>query len=237
MLSIIGKTICKGKAFGTALVYRKSKNIITRHHIESIETEIERFETARLIAISKLSELYNKTVDIIGVRNALIFNIHKDILNDINYIESIKDIIADEFINAETAVGYTCDNLVQNSDDIDKIRKLNIIDVSEILISILKNKDPEYFHSSEPVIIIAGSATPYDAIQFCKENVIGIALQDETISYYTDNILKALEIPVITNLNDIFNDKFNKKNIAIDADNSIVYIDPDSDIIANMSDK
>ena len=68
-------------------------------------------------------------------------------LEDDDYLESIKNIIADQSINAETAVAQTCDNFVQMFESMDdsymRERSADVKDVSERVIRILPEQQAE----------------------------------------------------------------------------------------------
>ena len=47
MITITGKPVCSGVAFGPVFVFSREESTIKRHHIESSDDEIARFESAR----------------------------------------------------------------------------------------------------------------------------------------------------------------------------------------------
>ncbi len=90
MITITGKPVCSGIAFGPVFVFSREESTIKRHHIESSDDEIARFESARQQTISELGMLYDKALAEVGEANAMIFQIHQMMLDDLDYIESIK---------------------------------------------------------------------------------------------------------------------------------------------------
>ena len=60
MITITGKPVCSGVAFGPVFVFSREESTIKRHHIESSDDEIARFESARQQTISELAMLYDK---------------------------------------------------------------------------------------------------------------------------------------------------------------------------------
>ena len=58
MITITGKPVCSGVAFGPVFVFSREESTIKRHHIESSDDEIARFESARQQTISELGMLY-----------------------------------------------------------------------------------------------------------------------------------------------------------------------------------
>lgn len=61
-------------------------------------------------AVSQLQELHDKALDDVGETNAMIFEIHQMMLEDLDYVESIVNIITSQEVNAEYAVATTADN-------------------------------------------------------------------------------------------------------------------------------
>lgn len=90
MITITGKPVCSGVAFGPVFVFSREESTIKRHHIESSDDEIARFESARQQTISELAMLYDKALAEVGEANAMIFQIHQMMLDDLDYIESYR---------------------------------------------------------------------------------------------------------------------------------------------------
>ena len=110
MITITGKPVCSGVAFGPVFVFSREESTIKRHHIESSDDEIARFESARQQTISELGMLYDKALKEVGEANAAIFEMHQIMLEDDDYKESVLNIIDNQNVNAEYAVAQTSDN-------------------------------------------------------------------------------------------------------------------------------
>ena len=104
MITFSGKPVSQGIAFGKVWVYDKSGLAVKRRHIEDADDEIKRYEQARALATAELESLYYKATREIGEAEAQIFSIHKMMLEDADYNESVANIITKQMINAETAV-------------------------------------------------------------------------------------------------------------------------------------
>lgn len=232
MIALEGKTVCGGIVIGKAKLYRRKESIITRYHIDSSEDEIERFEKARLSAIKELDSLYERAVSDIGENNAKIFSIHREMLNDPDYIESVKDMITDQLINAETAVGYTCDSFVQMFESINNSymrgRDADIKDVSERVIRILEGKDGFAFKIDEPVVLIADDLTPSETVQFDKSKILAFVTQKGTSNSHTAILARMMNIPAIICAEGIVDDSFDGKDIIVNATDGKIFIEPDS---------
>lgn len=202
MITITGKPVCSGVAFGPVFVFSREESTIKRHHIESSDDEIARFESARQQTISELAMLYDKALAEVGEANAMIFQIHQMMLDDLDYIESIKNIITDQLINAETAVAQTCDNFVQMFRAMDdpymRERSADVKDVSERLIKILSGKDKDGLVTDEPVIIISDDLAPSETVQFDKSKILAFVTEGGSTNSHTSILARMMNIPAIS---------------------------------------
>ena len=241
MITISGKTVCAGVAFGPVFVFSREESTIKRHHIESSDAEIARFESAREKAIDELGMLYDKAIAEVGEANAMIFQIHQMMLEDLDYIESIKNIITDQLINAETAVGQTCDNFVQMFRAMDdaymRERSADVKDVSERLIKILSGKDKGGIVSDEPVIIVADDLAPSETVQFDKEKILAFVTEGGSTSSHTSILARMMNIPAIIGAKGALDNEFSGKQAIVDGFTGTIYIDPDEETIAKMTEK
>ena len=110
MFIIKGKSVYGGVAIGNINVYKKNSQSVKRYHIDDIPAEIARFSDAIQKGISDLDRLYEDAKIQVGEANAAIFGIHRMMLEDVDYNDSIKNIIKNESVNAEYAIGITCEN-------------------------------------------------------------------------------------------------------------------------------
>ena len=85
--------------------------------MEDTEAEVKRFERAKEQASAELQQLHDKAMDDVGETNAMIFEIHQMMLEDLDYVESIVNIITTQEVNAEYAVGTTADNFAAMFDN------------------------------------------------------------------------------------------------------------------------
>ena len=241
VITLRGRTVCDGIAIGKAMLYRREDNLITRYHIDSIEDEIERFERARLQAIDELKTLYSRAVSDVGEASAEIFNIHQQMLDDPDYIESVKNIIANEMINAETAVGYTCDSFVQMFESISSAymrgRDTDVKDISERIISVLEGKDYRAIKTTSPVIIIADDLTPSETVQLDRKTTLAFVTEKGTSNSHTAILARMMNIPAIIGVDGICSGDFDGKDIIVDGSDGAIYIDPDEETIARMKKK
>ena len=238
MITLTGKTVCGGGAFGKVYVFSREESTIKRHHVDNSDKEIERFEQARLQASEELGDLYTKALDEVGEENAMIFQIHQMMLEDDDYLESIKNIIADQSINAETAVAQTCDNFVQMFESMDdsymRERSADVKDVSERVIRILSGAASGGIASDEPVIIVADDLAPSETVQFDKSKILAFVTEGGSSSSHTSILARMMNIPAIIGASGVLNKDYDGKEAIVDGFKGILYIDPDEATTARM---
>lgn len=105
-----GKSVFGGIAIGKLSVYGKKDRQVKRIKISDTEAEAERFHSAREKAKEQLTVLYEKALKEVGEVNAMIFEVHKMMLDDLDYIESVTNMIRSQEVNAEFAAATTGDN-------------------------------------------------------------------------------------------------------------------------------
>ena len=130
-----------GIALGKVLVYKEPEIKIEKKTIDDLEGEIERLDTAIEQGIKELENLYEETLENIGEEEAEIFNAHKMMIQDPEYIDGIKGKIKEEKVNVEWALKEVTDQYVSLFENIDdeylRERALDLKDISQRLIRIL----------------------------------------------------------------------------------------------------
>ena len=89
MITITGKSVFGGVSIGKLSFYKRNQKVIKREHVENVESECVRFQEAKAEGIRQLKELYEKSIADVGEANAMIFEIHQMMLEDLDYIESV----------------------------------------------------------------------------------------------------------------------------------------------------
>ena len=241
MITLQGKAVCGGVAFGKIFILSHSETVIKRRHVESATDEIERFEKARARAETELGALYEKAVKEVGKANAMIFQIHRMMLEDVDYLESIRNIITDQMINAETAVGLTCDTFVQMFESMEdsymRERSADVKDVSERLIRILEGKSRCAVVSDEPVIVAADNLAPSETVQLDKSKILAFVTAGGSANSHAAILAKNMNIPAVVGVNGLIDPEYNGRDAVIDGFTGTLYIEPDDAVRAEMRKK
>ncbi|WP_099470073.1 phosphoenolpyruvate--protein phosphotransferase [Konateibacter massiliensis] len=241
MTVLEGKSVFNDVCMGTISFYKRKESVIKRYKIEDTEAEIGRFEEARDEAKNQLKELYEKALEDVGEANAAIFEIHQLMLEDLDYCESIENIITAQKVNAEYAVGATADNFSAMFRAMDDAymqgRAADVKDVSERVLKVLTNAEDGVQVLEEKVIIAADDLVPSETIQLDKEKVLGFIMQHGSANSHTAILARSMGIPAIIGLGDSLSESMDGKFAIVDGFAGKVYIEPDEATMAAMQKK
>lgn len=232
-----GNSVSLGVALGKITVFQKESDEPEKEFVEDIEKEMTRFNEALTQAKDELEILYKEAVDKVGEENALIFDVHKMMLEDLDYIDNIESLIKEEKVTAEYAVFVTGEifskTFADMDDDYMKARSVDVTDISKRVIRKLTGKAETSIESSEPVIILADDLTPGETINLDKSKVLAFVTRKGSSNSHTAILARSMNIPALVNVDFGLDDLagFNGKYAVVDAINSKFYIDPDSTII------
>ena len=241
MTILKGKGVFGGIAFGKISVYNREECEIKRYRIEDTDMEIRRYESAKKIAIVQLQSLYEKALQEVGEANAMIFQIHQMMLEDLDYCESIISIIKNQNVNAEYAVGTTSDNFSEMFSSMDdsymKERAADVKDVSKRLLKILSDSLENVVSFNEPSIIAADDLAPSETVQLDKNKVLGFVTMRGSSSSHTAILARTMNIPAIIGLGSQLKDEFDGCEAIIDGYAGDLYVNPDHRTIQKMKEK
>ncbi len=229
MQIIEGKGVFGGIAIGNAIEISGSFEKIKRVKIDEPEHELKRVHSACESAKSQLDKLYLEAIGEVGEGNAEIFNIHKMMLEDRDYLESIENIIFTESINAEYAVAVTGDNFskmfLSMDDEYMKERANDVRDITERIIqSLLRTEEKEMVNN--PAIIFANDLLPSQTIKFDKSQVLAFVTEKGSVNSHTAILARTMNIPAVVGVGE-YPKNIENKLVIVDGFSGKVYIDPD----------
>ena len=241
MMIIKGASVSEGVAIGP-LRYLDNKPIDIRlEKIVATEDETARFEAARLVACEQLNALYEDAIAKVGVENAAIFDIHKMMLEDIDYRDSVVDIIREQRVNAEYAVSLTAQKFSQMLSSMDdEYMKERAADVADVSARVQKALNPDLYKPFElyvPSIIAANDISPSEAVQLDKDMILGFATAEGSTVAHTAILARSMLIPAIVGTGAELTACFDGKPAILDGAAGTLYIEPDEKTNAEMSAK
>ena len=200
-MMIEGKSVYSGVAIGRLAIYHKADNQVKREKISDVDAELARFEEARNTAKEQLAGLYEKALKEVGEVNAAIFEVHQMMLDDLDYVESVINMIQSQEVNAEYAVATTGDTLSEvfasMDDDYMRERAADVKDISNRVIAVLQGKGAGGLNADEPVILLADDLAPSETVQLDKSKVLSFVTRHGSTNSHTAILARTMNIPAL----------------------------------------
>ncbi len=229
MIVLEGKSVFGGIAIGPVALFEKGDDQVKRIAVEDTEREKTRFEEAKEKAKTELAGLYEKALKEVGEANAMIFEVHQMMLDDLDYVESITNMIETQKINAEFAVASTGDNFSQMFAAMDdaymKERAADVRDISNRVIRILQGKETGGISGDEPVILLAEDLAPSETVQLDKSRVLSFVTKLGSTNSHTAILARTMNIPALIGVD--YPADIAGKMAIVDGFDGKVFVDPD----------
>ena len=227
-------------AIGKVLVYKKGEQQVKRYHVTDTAAESQRFEDAKAEAVEQLKALYAKAVKEVGEASAAIFEIHQMMLDDLDYLDSIHNMIETQEVNAEYAVATTSDNFAMMFSSMDdaymKERAADVKDVSERILAILSGGAKSTVATDEPSIIVADDLAPSETVQLDKDKVLAFVTVHGSSNSHTAILARTMGIPALIGT-PVDLESVDGKTAVVDGYAGIFYVDPDEETVKTMEEK
>lgn len=240
MIKINGKSISGLVTIGPIRIFKHEEPSISPETVERPETEIARFDSARNTAAAKMEQFYHEAISRVGLDNAAIFKVYRQILENSEFVDSVKGMIRRQSINAEYAVSQTQKNFAQiysvGSDAYMQNQITDLQEVSRILLRVLRQKKA-MFSGDEPCILYADDLTPSETIQMDTGKILGFVTRGGTPASHTAILAQSLGVPAIVATGTSLDDAYDGKIAVIDGFSGTVYVDPTPEILNVMKEK
>lgn len=232
-MEITGKSVFSGIAIGKLAIFQNGDNPVKREKITDSRAEIQRFTDAKEEAKIQLGALCEKALKEVGEVNAAIFEVHQMMLDDLDYVESVTNIIQSQEVNAEYAVATTGDNFsamfAAMDDDYMKARAADVKDISNRVITILQGNQTGGMDSDEPVILLANDLAPSETVQLDKSKVLSFVTRHGSTNSHTAILARTMNIPALIGI-DYTEDAEGKLGI-VDGYEGKLIIDPPASVL------
>lgn len=234
-----GKSVFGGIAIGRLSVYHKKDNQVKRLKVADAEAEVSRFNTAKEQAKAQLASFYEKALREVGEVNAMIFEVHQMMLDDLDYVESITNMIRTQEVNAEFAVATTGDNFSQMfaamEDEYMRERAADVKDISNRVISILQGAGSSEMTGDEPAILLADDLAPSETVQLDKSKVLSFVTRHGSTNSHTAILARTMNIPALIGV-DFAEDVDGKMGI-VDGYEGKFFVDPDEETLLKYQER
>ncbi len=234
-----GKCVFGGIAIGPISIYQKGENTVKREKIEDAEAEVKRFHEAKEKAKEQLGGLYEKALKEVGEANAAIFEVHQMMLDDLDYVESVENMINTQMINAEYAVATTGDNFSEMfaamDDDYMKARAADIKDISNRVVSVLQGAEQGGVSGDQPMILMADDLAPSETVQLDKSLILSFVTRHGSTNSHTSILARTMNIPALIGVD--YSDDFAGKTAIVDGYEGKLIIEPDEATLSEYREK
>ena len=234
-----GKSVFGGVAMGRLSIYKKNDQLVKRTKVTDTDAEIQRYNEATEKAKQQLAALYEKASKEVGESSAAIFEVHQMMLDDLDYQESVVNMIQTQNVNAEYAVAVTGDNFSEifaaMDDEYMKARAADVKDISNRVISVLQGAEDAGFDSSEPVILVAEDLAPSETVQLDKSLLLSFVTRYGSTNSHTAILARTMNIPALIGVD--YSEDIDGHFGIVDGFEGVLYVDPDEEIIEQYKKK
>lgn len=241
MITYSGKSVLDGVAIGKVYLYEKQEFELERKNAADTEAEKIRFLKAKDKAALQLDALYQKALQEAGEEHAMIFEVHKMMLDDGDYHESILGMIEGEQINAEFAVDVTGENFAQifasMDDDYMRARAIDVRDISQRVVRILAGIADGGIDSEEPVIVLAEDISPSETVQMDKSKILAFVTRSGSANSHTAILARSMNIPALVKTDIELDREIHGKYAVVDGFTGQFLVEPDEDTLAALTQK
>lgn len=208
-----------------AVVYSAYKTIV-----KDRVGELERLKKAYERTDRELADIIKSGKGKVGRSEADIFEAHRMLLTDENFVGEVKDMIVGESVCAEYAVNEVAtkyEEFFKNSPNIEmQSRAADIKDVSLRIIANLMGKR-ERLVIKEPSIILAEELSPSDVISLDKRKARGIVVTKGSLNSHAAILARSMDIPMILVEDSNIFDSPKGIRAVVDGENALLIVDPD----------
>jgi len=229
MNMIYGKGASAGIAAGVLKIIRRKPPELSGETCTDVPAEIARLHAAAAQAEDELTALYDEAVRKVGKREAAIFDIHKMMLSDEDFIAEAENFIRNEHNTAKTAVqraGAALADIFSGMEDAYmNARAADIRAVAERVADILAGGSTA-IAVTRPSVIAAYDLTPAETVMLDRTMVLGFVTEGGSTMSHTAILARTMDIPAVVDAGRI-PDEFDGCPVVLDGSEGVLYVEPD----------
>ncbi|MBW3087879.1 phosphoenolpyruvate--protein phosphotransferase [Bifidobacterium sp. 82T24] len=239
MRSIQGVGVSSGIAIGPIHVLDDADHAMERRVVDDSEAEVERFRTARDVAVDQLKRLRDRTAAEFGEDKATLFDTHQLMLRDPDYVESVEGLIAQDGVNAEFAVNSAAERFAAMFAAMDnpymQARAADVRDVSRRVMNVLEGESGGTAQDGDGRghIILAEDLSPSETVQLDRSRVLGFVTASGSANSHTAILARTMGLPAVLGIGDVFDPAYDGHTAVIDGTSGMVLVDPDAATLAD----
>lgn len=227
-----GKAVYQGIVVGSVHILNK-KETVKRKKIEqsNVKAEVERFKAAVFEAQKQIDALYEKALGEVGENGAAIFEVHRMLLEDEDFLDSVRNLIENDLVDAEYAVSVAGDNFAEMfasmDDEYMKARAADIKDISDRVRRCLRKEEENSLSAMPPSVIVAKDLTPSETVRLDKSKVLAFVTEHGSPNSHTSILARTMNIPALINVPFDNNVLKEGMNVVVDGYSGEFIVEPD----------
>lgn len=239
MIKAEGLCVQKGIAIGKILIFQKTKPRIVSDKVTDADEQWNAFLDAKATAIRELTQMSEKAEDKVSKEQAMIFSVHRMLLEEADFEAAVREEIKQRHHNASYAVYRAGEDLASffagmKDNPYLNERAVDFRDVTNRVIRILQHLDDEIKLPEEPVILFTEDLTPQEVIGLDPSRVLAFVTTNGSQNSHTAILTRSLGITALVDTGVRALPAYDGRPAVVDAVGGFFYIDPDKDLLAKM---
>ena len=235
MQILTGKAIMEQIVAGQLCFYRRPAPQVQLYTRGDWRQEVNRFHQAQQTAIMELTTLYHRALNQVGDGVASIFLIHGMLLEDHDYVETVRGLINGQGVTAEYAVQMAEVSFAAAFTAMDspymQARAVDIRDISQRVLRALMG-GRQILLMDKPAILVADEYLPSEVMDFDQRRLLGLITRKGSLDSHTAILVRAYHIPAIVEVN--VTPKCEGHLAVMDGYTGNVYIDPEQEHLTQL---
>jgi phosphotransferase system enzyme I (PtsI) len=237
-----GKGVVQGISFGELRIQKtQGSRCAEKYLIDDVDAEIEKYEVGKKKAVKHLQKLYEKVAVDADDDSAMIFEVHKMMIEDESYCDGIINLIRREKVNCEYAAHEVAREIIEKiagvEDEYIGQRAADVKDVSKLLIDCICGRSLDHCKIDSDSILGADDFTPSQTAKLDKKKTKGLLMMNGATASHACILARAMNIPSIVGLGDQLKYEYDGSTVILDGFSGTVYINPDITTMRRMSKK
>jgi phosphotransferase system enzyme I (PtsI) len=222
-----------GIAIGKAFIIKEDSFGHTRRSLarDEVKKEIQRFRVSVTKTRADIRQNRERILTVLGKSHEALIDVHLLILDDALFSKDIERKIAEEQVNAESALVSVVEHVSKAFDKLGdeyfRQRKDDILDVAKLVMRhLLGRAGTGLSELRERSVIIAQDLGPSETMSMRDDLVEGFATNIGGRTSHTAIIAQGLQIPAVVGLRDVFNHVKSGDMVIVDGGEGLVIINP-----------
>lgn len=237
------KGIAASSGVAQAKAYKLEQPVVVIEKKEECnpEEEIAKLDAALAKTVKDIEGVKERAAKRLSEEELQVFDAHLMMATDPELSAQMKSMIQDQNVNAEYAADQVANAMVAMFESMDndyfRERAADVKDVTyRLKCNLLGLVIPDLTAISEPVVIVAHDLTPSDTAQL-NEYVQGFATAIGGKTSHSAIMANSLEIPAVVGASGVLEAVNNGDMIGLDALDGIIYVNPDQEIMDELTRK